>query len=93
MCSCVIEMAGWCSMCVWAALLIESIGNGRLPCDSLALTSIPHGHLDAMMQGQDPVNFDLDYYNTVEIRASASTIEEYTAGVRMENRKNAKGNR
>ncbi|DBB09848.1 TPA: hypothetical protein ACH3X3_001463 [Trebouxia sp. C0006] len=43
--------------------------------------------------GQDPVNFDLDYYNTVEIRASASTIEEYTAGVRMENRKNAKGNR
>ncbi len=37
------------------------------------------------MQGQDPVNFDLDYYNTLEIRASASTIEEYTAGVRMEN--------
>lgn len=50
-------------------------------------------HLDAMMQGQDPVNFDLDDFNTLEIRASASTIDEYIAGVRMKNRKNARGNR
>lgn len=35
-----------------------------------------------MMQGQDPVNFDLDDYNAVEIKASASTIGEYSAGVR-----------
>ena len=46
-----------------------------------------------MMQGQDPPNFDLDDYNTLEIRASASTIDEYIAGLRMEHRENARGNR
>ena len=40
-----------------------------------------------LMQGQDPVNFDLDDYNALEIRASASTINEYIAGVRMKNQK------
>ena len=45
------------------------------------------------MQGQDPVNFDLDDYNAVEIKASASTIGEYSAGVRMNTRKNATGHR
>ncbi|DBA72560.1 TPA: hypothetical protein ACH3X2_010316 [Trebouxia sp. C0005] len=43
--------------------------------------------------GQDPPNFDLDDYNTLEIRASASTIDEYIAGLRMEHRENARGNR
>ena len=45
------------------------------------------------MQGQDPVNFDLDDYNTVEIKVSASTIGEYSADVRMITRKNATGHR
>ena len=46
-----------------------------------------------MMQGQDPGNLDIDVYNTLEIRASASTIDEYFTGERMKNQKNARGNR
>ena len=49
-----------------------------------------HSHpylIGNLMQGQDPVNFDLDDYNALEIRASASTIDEYITGVRMKNQK------
>ncbi|KAL0052679.1 hypothetical protein WJX82_005944 [Trebouxia sp. C0006] len=76
----------------WRAASASSKGHAVLPC---VTTKEAAKAVDAarIFVGQDPVNFDLDYYNTVEIRASASTIEEYTAGVRMENRKNAKGNR
>ena len=78
-------------MCVFAAPLIEEVGNVALLCNSC--TSISYRYLVAMMQGQDPVNFDLDDYNAVEIKASASTIGEYSAGVRMNTRKNATGHR
>lgn len=80
-------------MCAFVAPLIEEAGNVRLPCNSRTLTSKSHSHLDAMMQGQDPINFDLHEYNTLEIRASASTSDEYIAGVRLKNHKNARGNR
>ena len=80
-------------MRAFVAPLIEQAGNVRLPCNSCVLISISHRHLDAMMQGQDPGNFDIDDYNTLEIRASASTIDEYITGERMKNRKNARGSR
>ena len=62
-------------------------------CVAWTCTFISYRYLDAMMQGQDPVNFDLDDYDAVEIKASASTIGEYSAGVRMNTRKNATGHR
>ena len=37
-----------------------------------------------IVQGQDPVNFDIDDFDPVEIRASASTIDEFIAGVRKQ---------
>ena len=80
-------------MRAFVAPLIEQAGNVRLPCDSCVLISISHRHLVAMMQGQNPGNFDIDDYNTLEIRASASTIDEYITGERMKNRKNARGSR
>ncbi len=34
------------------------------------------------MQGQDPVNFDVVDFDPVEICASASSIDEFIAGVK-----------
>lgn len=36
------------------------------------------------MQGQDPVNFDIDDFDPVEIRASASTLDEFVASMRKQ---------
>ena len=36
------------------------------------------------MQGQDPVNFNTDDFDPVEIRTSASTLDGFIAGVKRQ---------
>ncbi len=44
-----------------------------------------HTRCDTIVQGQDPVNFDIDDFDPVEIRASASTLDEFVASMRKQN--------
>ncbi len=39
------------------------------------------------MQGQDPVNFDIDDFDPVKIRTSASTLDEFIAGMKRPRKK------
>ncbi len=43
-----------------------------------------HTHFDIIAQGLEPVNFDIGDFNPVEIRASASTVDEFVAGIRKQ---------
>jgi len=39
------------------------------------------------VQGQDPVNFDIDDFDPVKIRTSASTLDEFIAGMKRPRKK------
>ena len=41
-------------------------------------------HPDTIAQGKDPVNFDIEDFDPVKIRASASTLDEFVAGMRKQ---------
>jgi len=43
-----------------------------------------HTHCDTITQGQEPVNFDIEDFDPMEIRASASTLDEFVAGMRKQ---------
>ena len=40
---------------------------------------------DTIVQGQDPINFDIGDFDPVEIRAPASTLDEFLASMRKQN--------
>ncbi len=41
-------------------------------------------HPDTIAHGKDPVNFDIEDFDPVKIRASASTLDEFVAGMRKQ---------
>ena len=85
-----IACVDWC----FAGPQVVQAGSFRVHCSSecptFTIISVSHVYshtrCDTIAQGQDPVNFDIEDFDPVEIRASATTVDDFIAGMRKQNR-------